>query len=218
VEDIMAQIKKAAWLAEGEKLGASASDNCWLIGEWMLEGEEAFLPPMPKAKKARREWSAGKMQRWEKLIAEAASATGLRDSTIKQYARVVRRGVRVKELTFAHHLEVMRCKQIVNNKRKFDPYVAKDILKDAVKKNWTVAQTRAEVSRLFPTSAAVVPNETHLDKAKRLLKSIIQQVPKNEQLSFMDALAQEIPTMKDEVVRLNIEVNTLKPIFEEPVY
>lgn len=203
----MAQLTKASWLAEGKKLGANASANCWLIADWLVEGEQTFIGNAPSSKKEKRKFWATAKKRWQEMIDDAAKATSLRDATLRQYAKVARRGVRVEGLSFTHHLEVQRCgtkdRTKVFAKFKFDAAAARRILQKALDEHWTVAQTRAEVQRRFPTGPAA-STETPFDKAKRMLKDIIKQVPKNEQLSFLDALAQEIPTIKNEVVQLSM--------------
>ena len=161
----MAEITKAAWLAEGKKLGANASENCWLIGEWLVAGEQTFLGTVPTSKKAKKKYFTARKANWEALMDDAAKVTGLRDNTLRQYARVVRRGLRVEALSFAHHLEAMRCHTVdaKTNKKNFDAVAAKKILQKAQARTWTVARTREEMQKQFPS--AVPSNETPLQKA-----------------------------------------------------
>jgi hypothetical protein len=181
---------KAEWLAEGAALGARASTSSWEIGQWVVRGEERFLDPMPTSKKALRKYYANRNANWLGLIREAEAATNLAEATLRKYAQIVRRGVRVEGVHFSHHIEVQRCFLIdEKDRRRFDANAAQGILTLAKENGWKVAQTRAEVQRRFPTPKGV---ETALEKAKRVMLEILMTVDPQEQIAFLEALAQEI--------------------------
>jgi hypothetical protein len=156
----------------------------------MVRGEEQFLDTMPTNKKALRKYYANRKANWVGLIREAEVATNLAEATLRKYAQVVRRGVRVDDLHFAHHIEVQRCR-LTNEKGKpqFDRSSAWEILTLAKEKGWKVADTRAEVYRRFPTAKSV---EGALEKAKRVMLEILTTVDPQERLAFLEALEQEI--------------------------
>ncbi len=190
---------KAEWLAEGKALGASASSSCWAVGRWLVRGAEQFLPEVPKEKKAKRIYFANRRDIWEAFIREASKVTNLSDSTLKQYARVVRRGAIVEGLSFAHHLEVQRSHFFnEKGKRRFDNTAASEILNLAKKKGWNVAETRAEVQRRFPTSKII---EDTIIKAIRLLKDVFKNEEKDEQITMIDLLIAELGVMKNGIER-----------------
>lgn len=165
---------KAEWLAKGEEIGRTASDDCFRIGEWLCFGEENFLPQRPTdgGKKALRLYLANRRSAWEKLLSEASSATHLSETSLRQYARVVRRKVKVEGLTFAHHLEACRAHTVdEKGKRHFDATGALWILTKAKEQGWTVNQTRAEAQRQWPESArAVEPFDLVRSAMDKLLK------------------------------------------------
>jgi hypothetical protein len=164
--------EKEDWRAEGRRLGQNASEHAWEIGHWLCRGAELFLgEPSPTNKKERQLWHAQRRDNWNAFITEAAAITNLSDSALRQYARVVRNGVRVDDLTFTHHLEVQRAHRFdEKGKRRFDGMAALQILNLAKENKWKVAQTREEVQRRFPTTAAV---ESDVEKAKRLLTDLL---------------------------------------------
>jgi hypothetical protein len=131
------------------------------------------------------------------FIAEAAEVTSLSESTLRQCRRVVRHGVRVEGLTFSHHVEVQRAHFFdAKEKRLFDGNAALEILNLAKENNWTIMQTRAEVQRRYPTSAAV---ESVVEKARRKLMEILASVCDQDYVAVIDELlaallqAQESP-------------------------
>lgn len=186
-------MNKAEWLAEGAALGARANKSAWEIGRWLVRGEGLFLDEKPTSKRALRAYYAVRRQKWEALVREAATATNLAESSLRKYAQVVRRGVKVEGLSFAHHIEVMRVhyfeKMGLGEKRRFDSNAATAILMLAKDSNWTVAQTRAEVSRRFPT-----PNiaQDALDKIKRILNAVSD----DQKQALIEALETEFAAMK----------------------
>jgi hypothetical protein len=164
--------EKEDWRAEGQRLGQNASKHAWEIGHWLCRGAELFLgEPSLTNRKERRLWHAQRRENLNAFIAEAADITNLSDSALRQYARVVRNGVRVDGLTFTHHLEVQRVHRFdEKGKRRFDGSAALQILNLAKENTWTVAQTREEVRRQFPATAAI---ESGVEKAKRLLTDLL---------------------------------------------
>jgi hypothetical protein len=195
---------KAEWLEQGKALGAKASDSGWEIGKWLVQGEEQFLGTVPSSKKAKRIYFANRRANWMALMREAAQVTNLTDTTLRRYASVVRKGVRVEGLSFSHHLEVLRARtmQYVNPKReselRFDHQAARDILNLAKEKGWTAAETRAEAVRRFPTPQIV---GTELEKAKRILAEILKTIAgEASQLEFLDALTAELSQVREQIV------------------
>lgn len=181
---------KTEWLAEGAALGASANKAGWEIGRWLVHGERLFLTKKPTGKRALRAYYRVYRKEWEDLLAEAAKATNLAESSLRKYAKVVRRGVRVEGLAFAHHIEVMRAHYTdEKDKRRFDSNAATAILMLAKENNWTVAQTRAEVSRQFPT-----PNVTQ--DALYKIKRILDGVSEDQKRALIEALEAYIAAMK----------------------
>jgi hypothetical protein len=190
---------KTAWLEEGKALGERVSASGWEIGKWLVQGEEQFLGTVPTSKKAKHIYFANRRANWLSLYREAAEVTNLKDTTLRQYARVVRHGVRVDGLPFAHHIEVQRARTIdEKGKRHFHESAARDILNLAKEKGWTVAETRAEVVRRFPSPKVV---ETVLEKARRVLLDILRTVDGDDQLTFLEALAIELPLIREQVER-----------------
>lgn len=199
---------KAAWLDEGRALGANASSSCWAVGRWLVRGEEQFLPEEPNSKKAKRIYFANRRENWEALIREASKVTNLSDSTLKQYARVVRRGAKVGGLSFAHHLEVQRSHFLnEKGKRRFDDSVASEILNLAKEKGWNVAQTRAEVQRRFPTAKIV---EDAIIKAIRLLRDVLKTVEKDKQIEMLDFLSAELRVMKNDIEKSGLSARAFE--------
>jgi hypothetical protein len=197
------QTAKEAWLAEGKALGATTSTSCWEIGQWMVRGEEQFLDTKPTSKKALRKYYANRRANWLGLLREAEVATNLAEATLRKYAQVVRRGVRVDDLNFAHHIEVQRCR-LTNEKGKpqFDRSSAWEILTLAKEKGWKVAETRAEVQLRFPNPKLV---ETTLEKMRRVLTEILKNVDPSDQLIVLDALAEELPLMREQAEKVATE-------------
>ncbi|MGA2647817.1 MAG: hypothetical protein ABSF15_24215 [Candidatus Sulfotelmatobacter sp.] len=164
-----------------------------------MRGEKQFLGEVPTSKKKRRVYFANSRQNWEALMREASAATNLAEVTLRQYARVVRRGVRVKELSFGHHIEVQRCHYInEKGKRRFDGTVAREILTLAKEKGWVVSETRAECSSRFPTLKMV---ETALEKTKRIMSESLKTIDGADRLEFLDALAAELTLIREQVER-----------------
>jgi len=190
---------KAQWLDEGRELGARASDGGWEIGSWLVRGEQAFLPTEPTSKKARRVYFAQRREKWLALMNEAAKATNMADQTLRQYARVVRKVDRVDGLSFSHHIEALRCRPIdEKGKPQFNAYAAQELLHLADKEGWTVAETRAEAVRRFPTPKLV---ENAFQKAKRALLDILKTVDLDQRIDVIDALVEELPLIKEQVNR-----------------
>jgi hypothetical protein len=188
---------KAEWLEEGKALGARASEAGWEIGTWLVRGEQAFLGTVPSSKKARRVYFSNRRANWLALMSEAAAATNLAEATLRKYAQVARNGVRVDGVHFSHHIEVQRCYVIdERDDRRFDANTAREILTHAKEKRWKVAETRAEVQRRFPTPKTV---ETAIEKARRFLLDILKTVGPEEQLAFLDALADELSLIRGSV-------------------
>jgi hypothetical protein len=194
---------KAEWRDEGKLLGERASASGWEIGTWLIRGEEAFLGTAPTNKKERRVYFARRRENWIAFMHEASTITNLADTTLRQYARVARHGVRVDGLPFAHHIEVQRCRPIdEKGKPRFSANAALEILNLAKENNWPVSKTRAEVVRRFPTPKVV---ETVLDKMRRVLSEILKTVEAGEQLMFLDALADELPLIREQVEKERTE-------------
>ncbi len=182
--------EKAEWIDEGMALGARANTSAWEIGRWLVRGEGLFLDEKPTSKRALRAYYAVRRQKWDALVGEAAKATNLAESSLRKYAKVVRRGVKVEGLSFAHHIEVMRVHYFDEKKKsRFDSNAATAILMLAKDSNWTVAQTRAEVSRRFPT-----PNiaQDALYKIKRILNAVSD----DQKQALIEALEAEFAAMK----------------------
>jgi hypothetical protein len=180
---------KAEWLAEGAELGAKQSDKAWEIGRWLVTGENLFLPPMPVSKRKKRAYFGARKIHWLALVDEASKASGLATSSLRQYAKVWRRGTYTNfpELKFGHHIEVMRCHHFdEKGKRHFDSSSAFLILHNAKKGGWSVAQTRAEVSRLFPVAKLA---KDALWKIKRIIDSITDDAQRAE---LLKALSEEL--------------------------
>ncbi|MGA7078891.1 MAG: hypothetical protein WBQ43_02710 [Terriglobales bacterium] len=192
-EDAKAQEKaqeKTKWLDEGRELGTRANTSAWEIGRWLVRGEELIGDEKPTSKRALRAYYRVQREKWEALISEASKATNLAESSLKKYAQVVRRGVKVEGLSFAQHIEVMRAHYFDHEKnRRFDSNAATAILMLAKDNNWTVAQTRAEVSRQFPT-----PNiaQDALYKIKRILNAVSD----DQKQALIEALEAELASMK----------------------
>ncbi len=183
-------LEKTKWLDEGRELGTRANEAGWEIGTWLVRGEELFLDKKPTSKRALRAYYAVRRQKWEALISEASKATNLAESSLRKYAQVVRRGVKVEGRSFAHHIEVMRAHYFdEKGKRRFDSNAATAILMLAKENNWKVAQTRAEVSRQFPT-----PNSTQ--DALYKIKRILNAVSDDQKQALIEALETEIAAMK----------------------
>jgi hypothetical protein len=182
--------QKEDWRAEGRKLGQSASSHAWEIGHWLCRGAELFIgEPSQTNKKERRLWHAQRRENWNAFIAEAADITNLSDSALRQYARVVRHGVRVDDLKFSHHIEVQRAHRVdEKGKRSFDGTAALQILNLAKENKWTVVQTREEVRRRFPTSTA---STSSFEKAKRLLADL-DIFEKYDLIAFIQSTLDEI--------------------------
>lgn len=188
---------KAQWLDEGKALGARASEAGWEIGSWLVRGEQAFLPTAPTSKKAKRVYFAQRREKWLALMNEAAKVTNMADQTLRQYARVVRKVDRVEGVPFSHHIEVLRCRPIdEKGKPQFNAHAAQEILHLAKEKGWTVADTRAEAVRRFPNPKLV---ETAFQKVKRVLLDILKTVDLDQQAAVIDALAEELPLIKEQV-------------------
>ena len=194
---------KAEWLEEGKALGARASESGWELGKWLVQGEEQFIGPVPSSKKAKRTYFANLRANRRELYREAATVTNLKDTTLHQYARVVRHCVRVNGLSIGHHIEAQRARtmQYVNPKRgkelRFDHQAARDLLNLAKDKGWSVAETRKECSRRFPRPKAV---ETVLEKMKRTLKETLRTVDDfYNRLEFLDGLAAELSQIREQV-------------------
>jgi hypothetical protein len=206
-------LTKAEWLEEGKALGERASTSCWEIGQWIVRGEEQFLDPKPTSKKALRKYYANRHANWLGLIREAEAATNLAEATLRKYTQVVRRGVRVDNLPFAHHIEVQRC--LVTNekgKRQFHSSSAWEILNLAKEKEWKVLDTRAEVQRRFPTARNV---ETILEKAKRFLRDILMTVDPKERLTFLEAVSEHVEEECTKAVVKLLEAND-DPLGDSP--
>lgn len=192
------QLTKEQWRAEGRQLSRGASSQSWEIGRWLCSGEELFLgEPSQTDKKERKLWWARHRDMLNGFIAEAAEVTSLSESALRQCRRVVRHGVRVEGLTFSHHIEVQRAHFLdEKGKRRFDGNAARKILNLAKEKNWTILQTRAELQRRYPTSAAV---ESVVEKARRKLMEILSSVCDQDYVAVIDELlaallqAQESP-------------------------
>ena len=185
--------EKTKWLDEGRELGTRANKAGWEIGRWLVRGEELFLDEKPTSKRALRAYYAVRREKWLALIRDAAKATNLADSSLRKYAQVVRRRVKVEGLSFAHHIEVMRAHYTdeKGNRGGFDSNAATAILMLAKDSNWTVAQTRAEVSRQFPTPNMNIAKDA-LDRIKRILNA----VSADQKQALIEALETEIAAMK----------------------
>lgn len=188
---------KAEWLAQGAELGANASRSAWAVGRWLVTGEELFLPPKPGSKRKQRAYYRDRKAHWLALVDEASKASGLAASSLRQYARVWRRGTYTvfPELKFGHHLEVMRCRFTEENKMLsdgksggFDFNAAVGILQAAKEEGWPVARTRAEVSRRFPVQKLALDA---LWKIKRILDSVTG----DQKAELLAALAAELASM-----------------------
>jgi len=198
---------KAEWLDEGKALGARESILCWEIGMWMVRGEQQFIGTAPRSRKARRIFFANRRANWLSLMREAASVTNLTEATLRKYAQVARNGVRVDGVAFAHHIEVQRCRlPDEKGKPKFHSNSAWEILSLAKERDWRVADTRAEVQRRFPTPKVV---ETLREKARRFLLDRLKKVDPEKRLAFVDALADELP-----LVRERVETERTEPILQ----
>ena len=134
---------KAEWLLEGKALGAKDSINGWEIGKWIIRGEEEFFS-VPSSKKAKRAFFNNCRADWKAFIREAEEVTNLKETTLRQYARVVRNGLRVDGLSLAHHIEVLRAHRIEKSKRLFDFTAAREILNLALTNKWSALATRAD--------------------------------------------------------------------------
>ena len=151
--------------------------------------------PSQTNKKQRNLWYRQYRDNWNAFIVEAADVTCLSESALRQYARVVRHGVRVEDLTFSHHIEVQRAHFYdEKGKRRFDSNRATEILELAKKNKWTVAQTRDEVRRRYPTSAVV---ESAVDKARRMLMEIVSSVSEQDYVTVVDALFTALQEVKE---------------------
>lgn len=192
--------QKESWRAEGRLLGQNASDHAWEVGHWLCRGAELFLgEPSQTNKKKQSLWHARRRDNWNAFIAEAADITNLSDSALRQYARVVRHGVQVDGLKFSHHIEVQRAHRFDEKGiRRFDATAALQILNLAKENTWTVAQTRAEVQRRYPTSTAT---ESSYEKAKRLLADVIVGLDifeKYDLIKFIESTLDENDTEPEE--------------------
>lgn len=193
--ELMRRLKEN-WRTEGRQLGNSASSSAWQIGRWLCRGAALFLgEPSQTNKKQRNLWYRQYRDNWNAFIVEAADVTCLSESALRQYARVVRHGVRVEDLTFSHHIEVQRAHFYdEKGKRRFDSNRATEILELAKKNKWTVAQTRDEVRRRYPTSAVV---ESAVDKARRMLMEIVSSVSEQDYVTVVDALFTALQEVKE---------------------
>ena len=115
----------------------------------------------------------------------------------------MRHCVRVNGLSIGHHIEAQRARtmQYVNPKRgkelRFDHQAARDLLNLAKDKGWSVAETRAEAVRRFPTPKVV---ETVLEKTKRTLEEILKTIDGfSDRLEFLDGLAAELSQIREQV-------------------
>jgi hypothetical protein len=183
---------KPEWLAKGESIGATASNSCWEVAQWLHYGEEHFLPKRPTVggKKAIKIYLANRRHNWEELIAEACRATSLSEVTLRQYVRVARNNMRVEGLSFAHHIEACRAKRYNDKGRRiFDAGGAFSILCLAKEKGWTVAETRREAQLRYPV--ATFP-EPIINKARRALDEILKNTPLTARLEIFEQLADEL--------------------------
>jgi hypothetical protein len=190
------ELTKEQWRAEGRALSKSASDQSWEIGNWLCRGEELFLGhPSQTNKKERSLWFARRRDMLNAFMAEAHDVTSLSESTLRQCRRVVKHGVRVEGLMFSHHIEVQRAHYYdEKGKRRFDSAAAKKILNLAKENDWTVLQTRAEVQRQYPTSAAV---ESIRDRALRKLGEILAPYHDQDLMTVIDVLLTELQLMRE---------------------
>jgi hypothetical protein len=190
------RLTREQWHAEGRRLSQSASDQSWEIGRWLCRGEELFLgEPSQTNKKERKLWWARYREMLKAFIAEAAEVTSLSESALRQCRRVVQHGVRVEGLKFSHHIEVQRAHFYdEKGKRRFDSNAAQEILNVAKENNWTVAQTRNEVQRRYPTSAVV---ESVVGKAERLLMEILSSTSEQDYVAVVDALFTALQQVKE---------------------
>jgi len=186
---------KEQWLEQGKTLGAAHNKCAWELGSWLVAGETAFLGVEPTSKKAKRKYFAQRKQAWANLMAEAVEATGLREQTLRTYALVVRRGVRIEPLSMAHHIEVMRCSRLTEKKKKaFDKQTAAEVLRLAKQNDWSAVEVRAEVSRRFPTGTH------HVDAALKL-RNMIEMIPDHDQkLKVIEELSAQLDRMKQELL------------------
>jgi hypothetical protein len=190
------KLTKEQWRNEGRQLSKGASSQSWEIGRWLCSGEELFLgEPSQTNKKERKLWWASYRDNLNAFVAEAAEVTSLSESALRQCRRVVRHGIRVDGLTFSHHIEVQRAHFYdEKGKRRFDGNAAQEILNLARENNWTVMQTRTEVQRRYPTSAAV---ESVVDKARRKLMEILSSVCDQDYVAVIDELLAALLQVKE---------------------
>jgi hypothetical protein len=183
---------KTEWLAKGESIGATASNSCWEVAQWLHYGEEHFLPKRPTkgGKKARQIYRANWRANWEALMVEASRATSLSEVTLRQYVRVARNNMRVEGLSFAHHIEACRAHRYNDKgKRIFCADGAFSILLLAKEKGWTVAETRREAQLRYPVATF---EEPIINKARRALDEILKNTPLTARLEIFEQLAAEL--------------------------
>jgi len=190
---------KLAWLEEGRELGAGASVSCWAVGEWLVKGERAFLEKMPTkgGKKALRAYYARRGDEWLALIKEASEVTNLTETTLRQYARVVRNGVKMDGLPFAHHIEAQRAHYFdEKGKRHFDANGAWCRLQEAKEQGWSVARMRTEMQSKYP-----IKKDTASTVSRMVwqVKKTLAKLPVPERFEALDALAEELQRVRSNI-------------------
>jgi len=207
------RMTKNEWLSEGKELVERSSRSCWEIGEWFVRGEQLFLEQKPATKRALRRYYAARRVRWMELLQEASKNTNLKASTLRQYARVARNGVKVEGLSFAHHLEVQRvCFPDEKGRRLFDGSTAKDLLNLAQSNKWTVTDLRAEVQRRYPS---LRPTHSALGKVIRAAQAAIKNEERPEQIKIIELLIAELLLIKSDLTSAPLSTDEWKLLMPE---
>lgn len=117
--EIAGQLTEQQWLKAGQCLADASKALPWLIGDWILAGE----------------------QQWGKTYEEAEEITGLAYKTLANAASVCKRvefSRRRENLSFRHHAEVAS----------LDPDDQAELLEAAERGNWTTETMRQQVRAL----------------------------------------------------------------------
>lgn len=146
-----------AWLAIGEDFKLYHHAISWLVGDWILHGEN-------------REWG--------EMYSQALDATEFSMSTLRNYKHVCKRfpfDKRIASLSFSHHAEVAPC----------DDQDADLWLSKAVENGWSVGQLRRAMNGEDEAEVNDQPVASKKSKVDRLRREFLR-LELEEKKEFLD--------------------------------
>jgi hypothetical protein len=226
----MQKLTKQAWLKQGSSLGKDLSDRGWLIGDWLKHGHEAFIGRAPNSKKGKKVFFANLRNEQKKLNEEAALATGLTSSTLRQYhaiARHIPKLHRVKGMSFTAHLALAhlpRKKDPNGENAGFDLPLAESILQQALAESWPVIKIRQRVRSLKVEAGTAKPLEPNgpgpddmFERGDSLLNPVKRCKRVIEEAFGLNVAGQELPLRERKLAVMDFLEAHLKEVQAWPV-